>query len=93
MLESDSFSHEILAGERLSAARSSTIFDIGRFFWTINKCFIILFSTTGMPHPKELSSDVMPHQKESSMLKVNLLEMEKSQILKIKHNFTELYIF
>ncbi len=46
-----------------------------------------------MPHPKELSSDVMPHQKESSMLKVNLLEMEKSQILKIKHNFTELYIF
>ncbi len=57
-----SFNHEILAGETMLGAWSSPIVHIGRFLQTIN-VFIILLSTTGLPCPKELSSDVTPHSK------------------------------
>ncbi len=68
-MESDSFNHEILAGETVSGAQSSP--KIGRFFQTINKYVFIIYSgsTTDRSHLKELSSDVMPHTKEPSILR------------------------
>ncbi len=42
---------------------------IGRLY-KINIIFIISLSRTGIPHPKELRSDIMSHQKENSTLKV-----------------------
>ncbi len=48
------------------------IVDIGRLYeHKINIILIVLLSTTGVPCPKELSSDVMLHPKE---LKLNLLD-------------------
>ncbi len=39
----------------------------------INIILIILLSTMGVPRPKEFSSDVMPHPKEFSTLKVRVI--------------------
>ncbi len=44
---------------------------VGRLYkHEINIILIILLSTTGVPRPKELSSDLMPYPKETSTLKV-----------------------
>ncbi len=44
----------------------------GLYKFEINIILIILLSTTGVPCPKDLSSDVTPHLKETSMLKINV---------------------
>ncbi len=51
------------------------IVHIGRLYeHKINIILIMLLRRTGMPYPKELSNDAMPHPKETSTLKDNNLE-------------------
>ncbi len=62
MLELDSLNDEISVDHPHSSYRLD-------FQHKINIVLIILLSRQGMPRPKELRADVMPHQKECNMLK------------------------
>ncbi len=52
MLESDSFNHEIFAGETVLGAWSSPIVHIGRFFQTVNK-FSLFYSSNRACHAQK----------------------------------------
>ncbi len=68
-VEMHSFNHEI-SGQMTQV--SSPMFDIGRLSGGNYFLFLfILFSHMRMSHPQQLRSDVTPHRKQVTMLKVN----------------------
>ncbi len=52
MLESDSFNHEILAGETVLGAWSSLMLHMGRFFNIKKILFSLFYSAEGRAMPK-----------------------------------------